>query len=196
MLEYIGARVQTAIQQLPFVQLAGGYTEPVVRDDNGNARRFPACKPWPGAQVEAGDMVNLAPNEHSACIAFVDSQDSVRTVRDLVRYVDVETTFRVVVWFDERQVFHGDSSDNPRALANEVIKAVRTADFSGEGVTGKAMLLASSSDPDSVWSRYGMGVDDRALFVYPYRTFSVTFKFLGRYAPACFCPDIISAPVC
>jgi hypothetical protein len=93
-------------------------------------------------------------------------------------------------------VIHGDGSDTARALANEITKVVHRADFSGEGVTGRARFMSSTNDPNAVWSRYGMGVDDRALFMHPYRTFAVTFKFQGRYSPSCFCPHIINAAVC
>ena len=196
MLEYIAERVRKRIAELSFVQIAGGLAEPVVRDDSGNARRFPVVRPWPGAEVEPGDMLNMAPNEGTGCLAFVDATDDVRTVRDLVRWIDVEGLFRVVVWYDERQVIHGDGSDTARALANEIVKAVHKADFSGEGVTGRARFMSSTNDPGVVWSRYGMGVDDRALFMHPYRTFAVTFKFQGRYSPSCFCPHIINAAVC
>ena len=194
MLEHIGARVRKKLEALPFVKIAGGYTEPIVRDDNGTARTFAACRPWPGAPCEAtSDYVNLSPHEGAGCIAFVDGLEEVRVVRSTSRYDEIETVFRVVVWYDQRQVLAGDNSDTARAMANEIIKAVQGTDFETAGLPhSRARFLSSTGAVNNIWSRYGMGIDDRALFVYPYRTFAVSFKFNARHIPSCFCADIIT----
>lgn len=194
MLEHIGEQVRQELSKLNFVSIAAGYTEPIVRDDNGVQRIYPAARPWPNAPCEAGETyVNMSPHDGAGCIAFVDSLEGVEIVGGTAKYTDVQAVFRVVVWYDEGNILFGYPSRLPLAIANEITKAVRRVDFITPGiVSARATFYASSNNPDTIWSRYGMGVDDRALFMAPYRTLAVSFKFQARYLPDCFCPEILT----
>jgi len=194
MLEHIGEQVRQEIAKLNFVSIAGGYTEPIVRDDNGIQRIYPAARPWPNAPCEAGESyVNLSPHDGAGCIAFVDSLDGVEIVGGTAKYSDAQAIFRVVVWYDEAQLLFADQSRTALAITNEVIKAVRRVDFLTPGiVSARATFYNSTQNPETIWSRYGMGLDDRALFMAPYRTLAVSFKFQARYLPDCFCPEILT----
>ena len=194
MLEHIGEQVRQEITKLNFVAMAGGYTEPILRDDNGVERIYPAARPWPNAPCGSDEQyVNMAPHDGAGCIAFVDSLEGVEIVGGTAKYTDVQTIFRVVVWYDEAQLLFGDQIKTGLAIANEVIKAVRRVDFITPGiVSARATFYASTNNPDAIWGRYGMGLDDRALFMAPYRTLAVLFKFQARYLPDCFCPEIIT----
>lgn len=191
MLELIGENVRRALEKVDYIRLAGGYAEPITKDDNGTLRTFPACRVWPGI-VHSEDYVNLSPHEDAGCIAFVDAGQDVEVLKATERAKEISTYFRVVVWYDQRRILADNQTALQIAMANDLIVRLRNADFTGGGiVAGRAEIYGTSNNVDAIWGRYGMGVDDRGLFMAPYNTFSMLFKFTGRWLPDCYCPNLI-----
>lgn len=199
MLEHIGERVRAEISNLEFIRVAGGLAFPVLKDDNGVSRIYPAARPWEGMPPGMpGGYVNMAPHETDSCIAFVDSQSDIEVKSSTAKHSEMQTFFRVVLWYDERQMLSSDPTQTKLAMVNDIIKVVSRTDFEAPGISaGKATLFNVTESIPAIWGVYGMGVDDRALFMAPYQTLAVTFKFSCRYTPECACGQVlISAKPC
>ncbi len=177
------------LSTLPWVSRSAGFTEPTKAAESD--RLYPGSMPYSGQPCDdAGDYLNMAPQEGDTAIAFVDTESEVRTVRSNSRFSEIEALFRVVVWYDSRKVsVDGDSVSMGLQMAmNAGISAIN---FNTMGLSGaRVFFYTYTPDPKKIWSRYGMGSDKDGLFMLPYRTFAVAYRLTARYRAECFTGEI------
>lgn len=190
MFDYIGEKIRAGVlSSLPWISRAAGYTEPARAVDSG--RFYPGARPYAGQPcTDAGDVLNMAPEEGDTAIAFVDSDFEIRVIGENRRWQEVETFFRVVVWYDTRKVAI-DAGHLATGLQMAINAGVGALDFNTEGLQGaKARFYTFTDTPSRIWARYGMADDPGGVFMLPYRTFALTYKFTARYRAECFTGEI------
>ena len=190
MFDYIGEKIRAGVlANLPWISRAAGYTEPAAGVDSGSV--YPAAMPYDGQPCDdAADLVNMAPQQGDTALAFVDSDYDVRVVSEGGRRrQEIETFFRVVVWYDTRKITI-DAGHLATGLQMAITAGVQAIDFNTDGLQGVRVNFYSYTDtPERIWARYRMA-DDRGLFMLPYRTFALTYRLTARYAPECFTGQI------
>jgi hypothetical protein len=168
MIEFIGERIKTALESLPWITRPAGLVETVDTVDGEERRRYPWYKHLEGEG-------NMSPDAQTACLAFVDTQSEITFERTTARYRIAVARPRVVVWYDENQIeFDGDTFTLGGAMLAELTRAVEAATFAPLQ-NARVTVESIQTDPARIWSAYNFRADD-ALFMSPYRTFAVTFR--------------------
>jgi hypothetical protein len=191
MFELIGETVRRSMDTLPWSETVGGFCEPVTRDDGGIARTFPA------AIGTSGEILNMSPHDGASCILFTDSEDALKVMSVPTQRLRMGIAFRVVAWYDERMLV-GDTGQNVGiTMVSEIARRVKKCAFQIPILTAQRTdLIGVEYDASRIWARYRMGIDDRALFVHPYRTLAVTFELSGLFNEKCDCGKIIKTAKC
>ena len=190
MFDYLGEKIRAGVlANLPWVSRSAGLTVPVMAADSG--RFYPGALPYTGHPCrDTGDYINMSPQEGETAICFFDTEGELRVFGQNTRFQQIETFFRVVVWYDSRKItIPGTALSTGLQMA--IAAGVQAVDFNTDGLSGcRAYFHNFTADASRIWARYGMADSRAALFLMPYQTFAITFKFIARFRAECFTGEI------
>ena len=191
MLEHIGEQIRASVLAgLSWASRSAGYTEPVQAVDGETRRLFPGSKPIGVVNCEAGQYINLGPDNGQTGIVFVDSISSMVVKKGRAKYSEIEVPFRVVVWYDERKI-SVPSGNVMLNIQSDIVLGIKSVTLDTDGlVLTKVVFSGFEHDPAKVWGRYGIAINDVGMFIAPYSTFAINFKMIGRLIPSCFTQTI------
>lgn len=192
MFDFIAEKTRSnVLASLPWVSRCAGLVEPTLATDGGY---YPGARPYAGQPCDAGDYLNMSPQETETCIAFVDTDGEVRKQRGTSRFVGFETHFRVVLWYDERKI-SVDAGNFAFGMQSAIIAGVQATNYNGLGLhLTKAFFDGAQFDPKAIWGRYAINQEKQGLFMLPYRTMAISFRLIGRAIPECFTATINADP--